>query len=79
MDYTEILKEIRSEIAPFEKVGAQATYIPELAKVNPDQFGICLQTLEGGEISPRECRCEVLHPVYLQSFLTGDVFQYRGG
>ena len=47
MDYTAILKEIRSEIAPFEKAGAQATYIPELAKVNPDQFGICLQTLEG--------------------------------
>ena len=53
MNYTEILKEIRREIAPFEKAGAQATYIPELAKVNPDQFGICLQTLEGRDISSR--------------------------
>ena len=27
--------------------GAVATYIPELAKVDPDQFGICLVTMDG--------------------------------
>jgi glutaminase len=27
--------------------GAVATYIPELAKVNPDDFGICLATVDG--------------------------------
>jgi glutaminase len=27
--------------------GAVATYIPELSKANPDQFGICLATADG--------------------------------
>ncbi len=30
-----------------EKSGAQASYIPELAKVNPDYFGIAVVTVEG--------------------------------
>lgn len=46
MDYNKILKEIYSEIQPFAKMGKQADYIPALAEVNPDQFGICLTTLK---------------------------------
>lgn len=47
MDYNKILSEIRKEIEPFAKMGAQADYIPELAKVDPDQFGMALFTLDG--------------------------------
>lgn len=47
MDYNQILKDIYTEILPFAKKGAQADYIPALAKVNPDQFGMCLETVTG--------------------------------
>ena len=48
MDYQKILKDIYEEIQPFAGEGAQADYIPALAKVDPDQFGIALKTV-GGE------------------------------
>ncbi len=47
MDYQKILKDIYEEIQPFAGEGAQADYIPALAKVDPDQFGIALKTIEG--------------------------------
>lgn len=48
MNYHAILREIREEIWPYHQEGEVATYIPELAKVDPNQFGICLQ-LPGGD------------------------------
>ena len=47
MDYQKILEDIYEEIQPFAKDGKQADYIPALAKVNPDQFGMCLETVSG--------------------------------
>ena len=47
MDYNQIFTRIYNEIRQYSKEGKQATYIPALAKVNPDQFGMCLQTSEG--------------------------------
>lgn len=48
MDYQKILQDIYNEIQPYAGMGAQADYIPALAKVDPDQFGIALRTV-GGE------------------------------
>ena len=48
MNYQEILENIYTEILPHASMGKQADYIPALAKVNPDQFGMCLSTI-GGE------------------------------
>ena len=47
MNYQQILETIYAEIQPFASDGKQADYIPALAKVNPDQFGMCLQTVKG--------------------------------
>jgi len=47
MDYQQILENIYQAIQPYAKEGKQADYIPELAKVNPDQFGMCLHTIYG--------------------------------
>lgn len=47
MNYQPILDHIYQEIKPFAKEGKQATYIPALAEVNPDQFGLSLHTLQG--------------------------------
>lgn len=49
MNYEKILSEIAAEIEPLRTVGKQADYIPALAKVNPDRFGMCLATV-GGDI-----------------------------
>lgn len=49
MKYSDILSEIVREVEYLKKEGEQAAYIPELKKVNPDQFGICLTTIEGEE------------------------------
>ena len=47
MDYQFILENIYQSILPYAKEGKQADYIPELAKVNPDQFGMCIHTIYG--------------------------------
>ena len=47
MDYLQILENIHKAILPYAKEGKQANYIPELAKVNPDQFGMCIHTIYG--------------------------------
>lgn len=47
MDYLHILENIYQAILPYAKEGKQADYIPELAKVNPDQFGMCIHTIYG--------------------------------
>lgn len=47
MDYQKILEDIYKEIQPFAGKGEQASYIPALAKVDPNQFGIALTTTSG--------------------------------
>ena len=47
MDYQQLLESIYQEILPYAKEGHQADYIPELAKVNPDQFGMFIHTIYG--------------------------------
>lgn len=47
MDYNEILEAIGREVRPYAGLGKQADYIPALAAVNPDRFGICLHTVKG--------------------------------
>jgi len=47
MDYQQIIERIYEEIKPYEQEGKQADYIPALARVNPDQFGLYLNLLSG--------------------------------
>lgn len=42
IDYTNILEEIYEEVIPFIGKGKVASYIPELERVDPDQFGMAL-------------------------------------
>lgn len=51
MDYQQILEDIYQSILPYAKEGKQADYIPELAKVNPDQFGMSINTIYGESAS----------------------------
>ena len=54
MDYQLILDNIYDQILPFANEGKQADYIPALAKVNPDHFGMCLNTVNGESYSIRD-------------------------
>ena len=46
LDTNENLKDIYQEIQPYASIGKQADYIPALAKINPDQFGMCIHTIQ---------------------------------
>ena len=43
----ELLEQLLEECRPYTRQGAVATYIPELAKGNPDDFGICILNSDG--------------------------------
>ena len=47
MDYQQLLENIYQSIMPYAGEGKQADYIPELAKVNPDQFGMYIHSIYG--------------------------------
>ena len=47
MDYQKLLEDIYQEILPYAQSGKQADYIHALAKVDPNQFGMCLETVSG--------------------------------
>ncbi len=46
-DYEQILRQVVDEMREVPPAGAVAAYIPELAGVNPDLFGLALRTVEG--------------------------------
>lgn len=47
MNYQQILEEITTQTNHLQEKGRVASYIPELAKVNPDSFGVSLHFLRG--------------------------------
>lgn len=49
--FNTVLTEIYNEALPLRNSGTVANYIPELAKIDPDKFGIHLRTLEGQDYS----------------------------
>jgi glutaminase len=46
MNYQAIIEEAFEEVKKDPRKGKVATYIPELALVNPENFGVCLSTIE---------------------------------
>lgn len=47
MDFDRLLTEISHEVSPLFGKGRVATYIPALAQVPPNKFGMALQTIDG--------------------------------
>jgi glutaminase len=47
MNYDEILEEIYDEVKPLLGQGQIADYIPELAHISPQKFGMAVQTIDG--------------------------------
>ncbi|MBQ5827114.1 MAG: glutaminase [Bacteroidaceae bacterium] len=61
MDYNKLLENIHQAILPYAQEGKAADYIPELAKVDPDQFGMCIHTIYGevGAIEQADTRFSI--------------------
>ena len=55
IDYQQILNEIQEEIRPFKGEGEIATYIPELANIDPDKYGISLHCFDDQEYALGDC------------------------
>lgn len=51
MNYQPILEQIKKEVQPYFGTGKVADYIPALAKVNPEKFGMSIQTVKGEKYS----------------------------
>ena len=49
MNYKSLFKEIYDEISLHPDNGNVADYIPELGKIDPNKFGVCLTTVDGEE------------------------------
>ena len=49
MYYQSLFREILQEINQHQERGDVANYIPELGKINPNKFGVCLTTIDGEE------------------------------
>lgn len=47
MDCQKIINQIYAEVKAEENLGQVATYIPELGKIDPEKFGVCLTTIDG--------------------------------
>jgi len=47
LNYQQLLEEILVELSPYRDKGKVANYIPELARVDPDNFGMTLNPLNG--------------------------------
>jgi glutaminase len=63
MNYQAILDEIHQEVLPLLPCGAVATYIPQLASVSPQKFGMAVQTVSGEVFQVGEA----LEPFSIQS------------
>ena len=47
MDYQRLLEDIYAQVLPLADEGKVADYIPALAKVSPDHFGMCMSNVDG--------------------------------
>ncbi len=55
-NYQSVLESIHAEVLPLQSEGTVANYIPELAKVDPNKFGMHLRTIEGHDYSVGDSR-----------------------
>ena len=56
MDYQKIFLELQDELLKVEKMGSVADYIPELAKIDPNHFGVHLTTVDNRQFALGESK-----------------------
>lgn len=65
-DIQAIVDSIYDSMVPRLGEGKVADYIPELAKVDPNQFGIAITTVDGTTYTAWQCAHAVFDPEHFQ-------------
>jgi len=78
MDYQEILNETLQKLEKLKERGKVASYIPELAKVDPDKFGLTLKTLSGYSYNLKDCNTPFSIQSISKVFITAMAFSLLG-
>ena len=52
IDYQSIIEHIHNDLSKRKSYGEVASYIPELAMVDAEKFGVCLTTVDGNVYIP---------------------------
>jgi glutaminase len=56
MDCQKVIDKVYAEIKAGDNLGEVAAYIPELSKVDPEKFGICLTAIDGSQYLAGDAR-----------------------
>lgn len=77
----ELLEELLEECRPYTKQGQVATYIPELAKRNPDNFGVYVISSDGKHYQAGDCKKQftiqsIIKPILLLQALIDNGEEY---
>ena len=74
MNYEKIFEDIFEKLKKIPDEGKAADYIPELARINPDSFGVHLTTVDGVlyDFAASETRFSVQSIAKVLSFVLAD-------
>lgn len=78
MDLQEVLNDIRTEVLDADLKGSLPDYIPELANIDPEKFGMHLQTLDGRSFSFGDSQEKFSIQSISKVFTLVKAFQYKG-
>ena len=78
MDYQEILQKTWERVAGLQHEGKEASYIPELAKVNPNQFGMALISVSGDTFQLKDAQVPFSIQSISKVFTTAMAFSLEG-
>ena len=78
MDYQQVINNIYHEVKSLPVVGEVADYIPALANVDPDQFGIAIATIDGQTFGIGDYQCKFSIQSISKAFTLSMVIRYIG-
>ena len=79
MNYQEVIDNIYQEVKPLFGKGKVADYIPALANVNPQQYGIAIATLDGQLIGTGDYQTKFSIQSISKVFTLAMVVRHMGG
>lgn len=78
MDYQQVISNIYHEVKSLPVVGEVADYIPALANVDPDQFGIAIATIDGQTFGIGDYQCKFSIQSISKAFTLSMVIRHIG-
>ncbi len=78
MDYQQVINNIYHEVKSLPVVGEVADYIPALANVDPDQFGIAIATIDGQTFGIGNYQCKFSIQSISKAFTLSMVIRHIG-